>query len=341
MTIVNLADEAPDAIAYGQPGYDALIDLWHRLARPFDVVTTVAALTGLSPKAVAQVVGMALATSPEAERLLDEMPKTIRSLATSMVQHYERCKGELRGPVLWSETMSARASSFGDDDLYIGVTPSKVYDVDENRVLVAALVLVREAAAAAVGQTRGNDAQTAALRVARRNGNDAGRFVEHPSLARVAREHPNGRALRRTRSGKKRQVYEPALQVLRRAANPLSVDDVASWCDRRTRAQFAVFAGLLDHLERAGVAVPPIRTDHGRLVAGPVAFRHGRALGDHRSTSGITAPGLLIDVPDDLSDRSRQRAEDRLAARAGSRDVVVVFGAADIDVAAARILDRS
>ena len=51
----------------------------------------------------------------------------------------QRCIGELRGPVLWSETMSARASSFGDRDLFICATPSRAYDIDENRILVAAL----------------------------------------------------------------------------------------------------------------------------------------------------------------------------------------------------------
>src|SRR5437868_559726 len=84
-----------------------------RLIRPFDVIHTVSAITGLSNSVVSQLVGSAIAGSAEASHLLDELPRTIRSLATSMTTQNERCKGELRGPVLWSETMSARASSFG------------------------------------------------------------------------------------------------------------------------------------------------------------------------------------------------------------------------------------
>ncbi len=33
--------------------------------------------------------------------------------------------------------MSARASSFGDEGLFVCATPSRAYDVDENQVLVA------------------------------------------------------------------------------------------------------------------------------------------------------------------------------------------------------------
>ena len=94
---------------------------------------------GLTPIATSQFVGSATARSPEAERLLATMPSTVRALATSMQTRNERCIGELRGPVLWSETMSARASSFGDEGLFVCATPSRAYDVDENEVLVAAL----------------------------------------------------------------------------------------------------------------------------------------------------------------------------------------------------------
>ena len=92
------------------------------------------------------MVGARIATSPEAEGLLDAMPTVVRSLATSLQTQTERCLGNLRGPVLWSETMSARASSFGDEGLFVCKTPSRAYDIDENRVLVASLVMIADAA---------------------------------------------------------------------------------------------------------------------------------------------------------------------------------------------------
>src|SRR5215211_5671254 len=94
--------------------------LWERLRRPFDVVEMVDAVLGLSPNVARQLAGTMLATSPEAESLL---------VAMSTTSSPERCRGELRGPVLWSETMSARSSSSGNQDVFICSSPQRAYDI--------------------------------------------------------------------------------------------------------------------------------------------------------------------------------------------------------------------
>jgi hypothetical protein len=339
VTITNLVEDAPEVVPYGESGYDAFLDLWARLIRPFDVINTVAAITGISTSVVSQLVGTAIAGSPEANRLLDELPHTIRSLATSMTTQNERCKGELRGPVLWSETMSARASSFGDPDLYICMTPSRAYDVDENRVLVSALVAVRDAARDATENMPVRHQEDVVLRAVKRNGNDAGRFVEHPSLQKVSRDRPKARAIKRTRSGKKKKVYEPAIAMLERAANPLTVEDVRGWCDQRTLAQIQVLMGVVHRLELTGNRLPAFRSERGALYSGPVQYYHGRLLGDRESLSGIVIGSLLVDVPDRLSDPSRARAEAALQARAGGRDTFVVMSEPDIDRAVIKAIE--
>jgi len=339
VTITNLVEDAPEFPEYGTEGYDPFLDLWARLIRPFDVVRTVSAITGLSNSVVSQLVGVAIAGSTEANRLLDELPKSIRSLATSMTTQNERCKGELRGPVLWSETMSARASSFGDPDLYVCMTPSRAYDVDENRVLVSALVAVRDAAKDATENTPLRQQEDKQLRAVKRNGNDAGRFVEHPSLQRVSRERPKARAIKRTRSGKKAKVYEPAVAMLERAANPLTAEDVRSWCDKRTLAQIALLMGVAHRLELTGNTLPAFRSERGALFSGPVQYYHGRLLGDRDSLSGIVIGSLLVDVPDRLSDPNRGRAEAALKARAGDRHTMVVMNEPDIDRAVIRAIE--
>lgn len=331
MTITNLVDEAPPVVPYGEPGYDSFDDLWARLIRPFDVIRTVSAVTGLSNHVVAQLVGIAIAGSKEATAVLDEFPVTVRSLATSMTTQYERCKGELRGPVLWSETMSARASSFGDEDLYVCVTPSRAYDVDENRVLIQALLAIRNSAKDATEKLSGRQLDDPLLRGVKRNGNDAGRFAEHPSLQKVSRDRPSARALKRTRAGKKKKIYEPAIAMLARAANPLAAKDVKAWCDRRTLAQIHVLMGVADRLERTGNRLPEFRSERGALYSGPVQYYHGRMLGDRTSLSGIVIGSLLVDVPDRLSDPNRARADAALKARSGGRKCMVVMDEADIE----------
>lgn len=339
MTITNLVHDAPDVPGWGEPGYDAFDDLWSRLIRPFDVVRTVSAITGLSNHVVAQLVGIAVAGSPEASRVLDEFPFTVRSLATSMTTQNERCKGELRGPVLWSETMSARASSFGDEDLYVCMTPSRAYDVDENRVLVQALLAIANGARDATNKLSARQLEDPMLREVKRNGNDASRFCEHPSLQKVARERPSARALKRTRAGKKKKVYEPAIDMLARAANPLDAPAVRAWCDRRTLAQIQVLMGVVHRLERSGNALPEFRSERGALFSGPLQYYHGRLLGDHQSLSGIIIGSLLVDVPDQLSDPNRARAEAALHARAGGRRSMVVMREADLDRAVALAIE--
>ncbi len=326
MTVVDEPLAIPDGF-----GQDPFLEIWNRLSRPFDVVRTVSALAGLPANEIAQMVGASVATSAEAESLLDAMPKTVRSLATSLQTQTERCLGNLRGPVLWSETMSARASSFGDEGLFVCKTPSRAYDIDENRVLVAALIAIRDSAFVAEHNNE-RALDDPLLRAARRNGNEANRFIEHPSLTRVTRERPNARAIKRTRSGKHRKSYQPALDMLERMSLPLDSSDVRALCDERTAAQHRVLVGLIERLERhGGTRLPPFRVERGALFSGPVQYYHGRRLGDRTRLSGIVVGQLLVDVPDRLHDPSRRRAEARLNARAGARRSVVVLTEEDID----------
>jgi hypothetical protein len=98
--------EAAEATpAAGQ--HTATHELWSLLRRPFNVVEAVDSVLGLSPNVVKQLTGAMLATCTEAEHLLKATPETIRSLSISMDNQPEECRGELRGPVLWSETFSA------------------------------------------------------------------------------------------------------------------------------------------------------------------------------------------------------------------------------------------
>jgi hypothetical protein len=340
--------DGPEAAAPGGEGAvgapssagatQALESLFARLARPYNAVEVAEGLLGLSPKATRQLVGMITATSPQAEHLLSAMTDTIRSLATSMETQVERCVGEIRGPVLWSETISARASTFGMDDLFLCVTPSRAYDIVENRVLVAALAAVKEAAEdAGALSTEGYDSDL--LRSARRSGSTAGRWLDHPSLSSVTRERPTARAVKRVRAGKKHRTYEPALEMLDVAGDPITPDQLLPYCDQRTRAQHQVLASILDELERRGMSLPPLRAEAGVLFTGPVQYLHARVLGDRTKLSGILIGRLLVDVPDRLRDRDRARAEEQLAGRAPGRKTQIVMRREDLTLAVDRAIE--
>lgn len=311
-------------------GTDATRALWGRIRRPFDVVAMVDAVLGLSPNVVRQLAGTMLATSTEAENLLTLMPHTLRSLAMSTTSSPEQCRGELRGPVLWSETMSARSSSHGAQDLFVCSSPQRAYDIPENQVLAAALVSIRDAG-------RGVDSMSAqaydddTLRRARHNGMRAIRFLEHRTMAAVSRDKPKPRALKRTRSGSRRQTYQPALMMLERAADPLTADDILPFCDRRTRAQHALIMALVERLEARGVDLPPFRAFEGILYSGPIRFNHPRRLGDRSRPHGVMLGGVLVDVPERVREDNRERAEYALAERSGGLPTVVMLEPADVD----------
>jgi hypothetical protein len=234
--------------------------------------------------------------------------------------------------------MSARASSFGDPDLFVCSTPSRAYDIDENQVLVYALHELREAARLAEEAAGVRALDDPFLRSVRRNGADAARYLDHPSLRNVTKKRPTSRAIKRTRSGKHRKSYDAALAMFERALHPLSADEVRAWCDERTTAQHWVLMGLIERLESHGGRLPDFRAEKGALYAGPVQYHHARHLGARDELSGVVIGQLLVDVPDRLNDPNRKRAEDALRARSRGRRTMVVMDDDDLDAAVDRAI---
>lgn len=303
------------------------IEIWRRLARPFDLTATADAVLGLAPEVVEELSGISTATCDEAEALLAAMPKTLRNLKTSVHAQMERCVGELRGPVQWSETLAAQASSLGNRDVYICAATRRAYDIDENRVLVGALRAIVAAAAEVEREAAGHQDD---LQRARQNGRQARRFLDHRSLDAIRLDgRPTPRAIKRTRSGKSAVAYRPALAMLERAAEPLSLEEMAAYCDRRTRVQHGVLLAIVDELERRGMRVPALRAESGSLFAGPIEYANPRS-SDKPVVHGIVIGNVLVDVPDDLRNQRAEDARAALEARAHGRLALAVVDAADI-----------
>jgi hypothetical protein len=313
-------------------------DLWALLRRPFDLAEVVDAALGLPADTVEQLIGSRLATGHHAERLLARMPLISRALATTVTSRPERCQGELRGPVLWSETTAARGASAGAPDVYVCSVPRRDYDIDENRVLVAALLAIRNAGRA-VDRLPADAYDDATLRQARINGQKAARWLQTPQLAPVPRvARPSGREVRRVRAGTRRATYLPALKVLEEVFEPLSADDLAPYCDRRTVAQHRLLVELAARLDAAGVLVPRFRASRGSLRAGPIEYFHPRVRGERDRVHGVLVNDVLVDVPDSGIADDRGSATAALRARARGRAVVVVIDDADIDRAVELVL---
>ena len=307
-------------------GLSVLID-W--LARPYDPERVTSALLGIPSRVARQLVGAVLATSDEAEHLLHAMPTIVRSMAIATTDTPERCVGEIRGPVLWGETMSARSASAGDPGLFVCATTTKAYDTDENRVLKAALAAVHRAGRHAEHIEGYSDEL---VKRARHNGQHAGRLLEHQTLSQVPVVRPNGRMLRRTRAGSRRHTYHPALSLLRRAGEPMPAQFLGAFADARTTAQHDLLAATLHQVEDVTGTSPVLRSDHGGLAAGPLRYHHPDRRGDAGQVDGITIGDVLLDVPDPL-DADPAAARAALAARAGGRRAVLALSADDVEAA--------
>ena len=320
---------APARLDPFEASLQATTEIWDRLARPFDLTATADAVLGLSPDVVHELSGTIVATCDEAEALLAAMPRTLRNLKTSVHAQLERCVGELRGPVQWSETLAAQASSLGNRDVYICAETRRAYDIDENRVLVAALRAIADAAAQVDRDDDGTGHEDEVQR-ARHNGRQARRFLDHRSLEAIRPDgRPTPREIKRTRSGKGAGAYRPALAMLDRAAEPLSLDEMAAFCDRRTRVQHGLLLGIIDELERRGMRVPALRAESGSLFAGPLEYVNPRR-SDGAAVHGILIGNVLVDVPSDLRSRSSDAARAELQARAHGRVTVAVTDVSEI-----------
>lgn len=306
------------------------------LRRPFDLAEVVDVALGLPESVVDQLIGSRLATCEEAERLLARMPVISRALATTVTTQPERCQGELRGPVLWSETTAARGASAGAPDVFVCAVPRRDYNIDENRVLVAALVAIRDAGRAAdLFPAEAYDDDT--LRRARANGAKAVRWLQSAQLAKVPKTRPSGREIRRVRAGSRRSTYLPALRLLEEAFEPLNADDLAPFCDQRTSAQHQLLVDIHRGLAETGVFLPGFRASHGALRAGPLEYYHPRLRGERDRVHGVLVHDLLIDLPDGAPGLRRDVAAAALGARSGGRESLVVMDQDDLQLAIDRI----
>lgn len=279
----------------------SLSGLWPLLVRPYDPGYLAEAALGMPVTTARRLAAALHASSPEADRLLAALPELSRSFGVRTINRPERVVGEVRGPILWGETMSAMATSGGDRNVVVCATPKRDYDTPENRVLASAL---RSIAAAgdlvALGQSQLGSALT---RKARRNGVIARRALEHRALTGLHERPANRKERRKVAQNPRRRAYLPALAVLDRGDEPLSPADLIFFETDVSTAGHGLFLRVLNVARSRGSTVPPIRPEHGALVAGPVRYIHPKSRAAELHDSGVYVGTVLLDpsspVPED------------------------------------------
>ncbi len=283
----------------------ALDRIWSRIRRPVDPHGAIEALVGVPRRTARQVIGAATAGSDEATALLAAMPQLIRNLSISTISVPERCMGEIRGPILWSETLAARGSSAGDTSVFVCATVSRAHDTPENRLLVAALETIVRGGRDVErfhAESEGQEAEATLLVDARRHADLAQRFLDHRTLMDVQPGRSTRRQARRVRHDPRRRTYRPVAAMLERAAEPLDIATVRLFCNEITTARHDLFVAAIDHLEARGVRVPTLLVVDREIIGGPLRFHHP-ALGGRTDASrfGLFVGHTRLDVPGGLS----------------------------------------
>ena len=317
-----------------EPGSDATAQLWNRRAPGTPAIGFAAALTGNGIGTLGDAVALSLALSREARRLLDGMELRVRTLTATVATTNERCIYSVRGPVQWAETMTARANSFGSDDVFVCAAAERSFDTVENRTLVAALDALAAARRALDGPLAARlrpEEVARATEIAR----EAASWRRHPRLAGLRPGRLNGRDAARLRGGHRMARMAAVVAVRDRAQEPFQPEALARLSDAPTRALHRFLHSVLETLERRQLCDGQLHLAEGTLRSGGLCFAHPALVGG--PTAGVTYRNVPLLPPTELLDRLPW--SDRLPARG------IVVGSADeleqvLDRMAAREAER-
>ena len=285
--------------------------LWRLLAHPIVAVEALEAVVGLTTNEAAGLLGARVATSELASTYLRKVPSLLRSGSITTVTEAETCYNEVRGPIQWSETLSARAASGSGALVFVCTSTRRGYDTPSNRALKEALAILREAAEA-VGPTTALALSPELQSQIRRVRSQAVQYSYHRILQDVSNQRMAPRDLRKLSASRRSSSAEDSLELIRFATDPLPASAVARLVDSETEAGHRLFLAVVAGLAEMGENVLPVRVAEGAVVAGPATYRHHRArhsgirVGRTRvvlSENDITEmdePVAVLSGPDDL-----------------------------------------
>jgi hypothetical protein len=309
----------------------ALDLIWRRMRRPFNLVHAVPALTGIPADDVADLVTLHLSISDEAEHLLSAVPAMMRSLASSTTTELERSMGNVRGPIMWAETLTARANTFGGEDVFVCAAPRRDHDVAENRVLVTALSLVGRANRALATPAGRYFAPEARARI-ETNAATARSLMRARALHGVRVGRLGTRELHKVTSGRRGRQYATATDMLQRRVEPLRGAELHTLCDQRTIAEHHALVLVMAAIQRRGLLVPQFTSTPGELRAGKLRYRNWRNATD-QGRHGILVGDVLVDTPENSSPEARSEALHRLERMAAGRRCCLVSSSEEAEIA--------
>lgn len=269
----------------------ATAHLWDRRDRRVPAVAAAAAITGVPSAVLRDAAKVSFTASVECESILTSMDERVRVLPMQLNSALERCVHEVRGPVIWSETMTARANAFGDEDVFVCATVRKGYDDPQNRLLVWLLGEAAHSFKAVRGpvgdyMTAGDRRRIEEVAITAR------KWRQSPRLLAVSPRRPTTREIQRMRTGRHGEQVEPLLIARRRLLQPFAAQDIEELTDERTAIMHTGVLEVFEAVSRAAGFELVVGFDSGAICLGPVSFRHP----DSRGTAprGLSVAGQMV-----------------------------------------------
>jgi DNA-binding transcriptional regulator YdaS (Cro superfamily) len=292
--------------------------LWRLLAHPIVAVEALEVVAGLTANEAAGLLGARVTTSELAASFLRKVPALLRSGSITTVTEAEMCYNEVRGPIQWSETLSARAASGSGALVFICTSIRRGYDTPSNRALKEALAMLRDSAEA-VGPTTALALSPDLQSQIRRVRSQAVQYMHHRVLQDVSDKRMSGRDLRKVSASRRTSSASDSLELIRFATDPLPASAVARLVDDETESGHRLFLAVVAGLAVIGEDVLPVAVREGAVTAGPATYRHHRG---HHPGVRVGRTRIVLSE-DDITDR-----DELVAVLQGPEDLPRVLGEA-------------
>ncbi len=279
--------------------------IWRRLALTAQPAEAIDALLGIGFVRAAHIIDETTLISSEIRRLLDAAPSLLNNPDRGHESRLTSTTGGIRGPVLWSETLSARSASGGAGGVYVYTESHRSTDTPLNRVLVWSLEQIG-LLAQRLCDTDGASADSTLATHALETHALVRDALAHRVLAavrdrqRAARTHITRRDVSLARRSRAATRYESAFRAFERLHDPvdaIACGEMSTSASPATRARLVLFSSTLAAIEQRHPDLAPLAIRNSALTTGPVRYWPDR--GDERGA--IALGDVVIDTPEHLA----------------------------------------
>ena len=212
----------------------------------------------MPPEAIAELGEIEFLISTEVEALLEELPTSMRQLATTAIAAEDYDPERVAGSPRWARTTSYQAVT-GLDHIIVTAPARRSHDTAEYRLLA---FLLEEIAVIGSRMRWYSSRGGIQAEVVRRRTDSARRWRQARSLSGVTPRAPTAREIRRIRSGRRARRYRCALAAFESHRDLIAKGDVASLRQALERGALAVTdpATVLEILVTFAIAAELERT---------------------------------------------------------------------------------